>query len=501
MSTFPSPSESASTPPADASQPVELSRRNLLRNGITALFAAGTGAGMTQANAAERPSGVSAKASSMVQEPAREVPIADDVDVIVCGGGPAGVSAAITAARAGAKVRLFEVHGCLGGVWTAGLLSYVLDGDKPGFVKELVAKLTERGSYLPNNASSWFYDPEEMKLLLEELAVTAGVKTQLFTRVVAVQKDASKRVTTIVTESKAGRQAWKAKVFIDATGDGDVGSLAGCAWETGERQECPCQPMTMMAMVIAPDPAALRPFTSHYGGQASWRKEPVANLKEALARANLTASYGTPSLFHVRDRLFNLMINHEYSILAYDAAAVTEATFRARAEIHRVVRGLRKQGGPWDGLQLVATAEQIGIRDGRRILGRYQLTKEDLIAGRVQEDGAVRATFNVDIHAATKEANEKAAYHSAGVKTKPYDIPLRAMIARDVDGLMMAGRCISGDFIAHASYRVTGNAAAMGEATGVVAALAAQSKRLPHDIVWKEAVPVLEGIRKANSVG
>ncbi|HSJ04387.1 MAG TPA: FAD-dependent oxidoreductase [Verrucomicrobium sp.] len=474
-----------------SSSPAEINRRHLLRGAVGAVAAFTAGTSSRNGLQAAESGGATA---SMIQEPARDVPVADDVDVIVCGGGPAGVTAAITAARAGARVRLFEVHGCLGGVWTAGLLSYVLDADKPGFNTEIVRRLQGRDSHTPNTGSSYFYDPEEMKLLLEELCVESGVKTQLFTRVVATQKDASKRLTTIITESKAGRQAWRARVFIDATGDGDVGALAGCEWETGERNQCPCQPLTMMAMVTAPDAPALRPFASHYG-QPSWRKEPVENLRQALAQAGLKASYGTPSLFHVRDRLFNLMINHEYSILAYDAPAVTEATFRARAEINRVVRGLRKLGGPWEGFQLVATAEQIGVRDGRRIIGRYVLTKEDLIEGRKQDDGAVRATFNVDIHAATKEHNEKAAFHSAGVKTKPYDIPLRAMIARDVDALMMAGRCISGDFIAHASYRVTGNAVAMGEATGVVAAMAAQSKVLPHAVDWKEASPLLEKIR------
>ncbi len=98
----------------------------------------------------------------------------------------------------------------------------------------------------------------------------------------------------------------------------------------------------------------------------------------------------------------------------------------------------------------------------------------------------------MDIHALTAEDNTKAAYHNAGVKTQPYDIPLRALIARDVDGLMMAGRCISGDFIAHASYRVTGNAVAMGEAAGATAAVAARTKSLPHDVPWSEVRPVIE---------
>lgn len=430
-------------------------------------------------------------------EPGRELPITDDVDVIVCGAGPAGVTAAITAARSGARVRLFEVHGCLGGVWTAGLLSYVLDGKETGFNAELVAALKQRSAFMPNgsNLKNWFYDPEEMKLLLEELCVQSGVKLQLFSRVVAAYKDGSNRMQTIVTESKSGRQAWRARVFIDTTGDGDLGALAGCKWETGESKECPCQPMTMMAMVTAPDPAALRPFTSHYNNEPSWRKEPVENFKAAIAKAGLKASYGVPSLFYVRDRLFNLMINHEYGVLAFDNDAVTQATLRARAEIHRVVRGLRALGGPWEGLQLVATAEQIGIRDGRRIRGRYVMTKDDLVEGRVQPDGVTRSTFAVDIHATSKEMNDKHGFHSAGVKARPYDIPLRAMIAADVDGLMMAGRCISGDFISHASYRVTGNAVAMGEGAGAVAALASQSKRLPHEVDWSE------GAKKLHEIG
>jgi succinate dehydrogenase/fumarate reductase flavoprotein subunit len=127
------------------------------------------------------------------------------------------------------------------------------------------------------------------------------------------------------------------------------------------------------------------------------------------------------------------------------------------------------------------------------------MTKEDLMQGAVQEDAVVRATFPVDIHALSAEANKTAAYSNAGVKTKPYDIPLRALIARDVDGLMMAGRCISGDFIAHASYRVTGNAVAMGEAAGVAAALAAKNKSAPHEIPWSTVQPVIQRVRSENA--
>lgn len=126
------------------------------------------------------------------------------------------------------------------------------------------------------------------------------------------------------------------------------------------------------------------------------------------------------------------------------------------------------------------------MRDGRRIVGRYTVKKDDLVVGARHEDGVTRATFGVDVHATSADHNKNAAIHATDIKVKAYDIPLRAMIAKDVDGLMMAGRCISGDFISHSSYRVTGNAVGMGEAAGVVAALAATSKRLPQDVAWAE---------------
>jgi len=186
-----------------------------------------------------------------------------------------------------------------------------------------------------------------------------------------------------------------------------------------------------------------------------------------------------------------LMLNHEYGIKPWDAAAISEATVRSRAEVFRVMRALRKLGGVWEGLQIAATAEQIGVRDGRRIHGRHTVTRQDLIEGTRQKDAVTRVTFGVDIHADSKETNQSKPINNGDFKMKPYDIPLRALIAKDVNGLMMAGRCISGDFIAHASYRVTGNATAMGEATGAVAALAAKSQRLPHEVEWSEAVALL----------
>ncbi len=423
-------------------------------------------------------------------EPAMTLPLVGDVDVIVCGAGPAGVSAAITAARAGAKVRLFEWRGCLGGVWTAGLLGYLLDFDKPGFARELLVKLNERGMRRGTSMKSICYEPEGMKLLLEELCVEAGVKFQLHTRVAAAYRD-GRRLTTIVTESKSGRQAWRAPIFIDTTGDGDLGALAGCAWEIGEAKDCPCQPMSLNALLVVKDAAALAAFIHKSDPSAADGIAKDAFLAE-IKRAGHFPSYSKPTLWQVRDNLLLVMMNHEYGIKPYDAAQVTEATVRARAEMNRITNGLRKLGGPWEGVQIAATAEQIGVRDGRRIAGRYTVNTADVTTGARHEDAVVRPTFSIDVHATSAEHNKTNAYSSHGMKVKPYDIPLRALIAKDVDGLMMAGRNISGDFIAHSSYRVTGNSTAMGEAAGVVAAIAAKSHRLPHEVEWSEGVAVLK---------
>src|SRR5690606_17871550 len=118
-------------------------------------------------------------------EKARKLEIKDEVDVIVCGGGPAGIAAAITAARAGASVRVFEVNGCLGGVWTSGLLTWIFEFDKPGLPQEILFRLDDRNARRGTDRDNFVYEPDEMKLLLEDMFVESGIKFLLKTRVVA----------------------------------------------------------------------------------------------------------------------------------------------------------------------------------------------------------------------------------------------------------------------------------------------------------------------------
>ena len=421
-----------------------------------------------------------------IREPERSIPVAEQCDVLVCGGGPAGVAAAVAAARAGARTRLLEVQGCLGGIWTAGLLSYVLDpGGKGGFLPEIVARLAaagapplvERDAQRPWVDGAFCCDPEVMKLVLEQVCHEAGVALQLHTRVVATIKEQPGHLTYVLTESKSGRQAWGASLFVDCTGDGDLAALAGCGFDYGRPGSGETQPMTLMAMVAGIREAelarAIHGRVGTFDDSKDW-------LLAEMRRAGVTPSYGRPTLFDIGHELYALMANHEYGYSGLDAGQVTQATLHARGEVQRIINALRALGGAWAGIRIVATAAHIGVREGRRIHGAYTVTAEDLLSGRRHPDAVCTVNFPVDVHA-TAQAHG-AGYGNEGIRSRPYDIPLRALMARDIDNLLMAGRCISGDFLAHASYRVTGNAVPLGEAAGRLAAQAVAAGCSPAEL-------------------
>lgn len=410
-------------------------------------------------------------------------------DIIVAGGGPAGISAAVAAARAGRRVLLLERQGCLGGVWTAGLLSYVFDFDKSEIGWEIIRRLDALGArrcdktdaYPPDR--DWVYEPEYMKFVCEEMCREAGVKVLLGSPVVAAARDASGRnVASVATESKSGRRDWAAAAFIDCTGDGDLAALAGCGFDYGHPGLPHGQPATLNALVAVDDGDALAPFVSNEPAMWTRDKAPdgsershhicaTRRLMAALREAGVEPSYGDPTLFRLHKNVFCFMANHEYALRVDDAEAISEATMRARREIVGLAAALAARGGPWKGFRVIATAEQIGHRDARRIHGRYTVTKEDIERGATFPDAVTTSRFGIDIHGIDKKMNDaKAAGNSGGVAFRPFQIPLRSCRAKDADNLFMAGRCISGDFYAQASYRVTGSAVALGEAVGKAAA-------------------------------
>ena len=432
------------------------------------------------------PTNVISREKGYVSESRRDIPVKGEFDVIVCGGGPAGIAAAIESGRTGAKTMLIENNGCLGGIWTSGLLTWILDYyQQPGLLKEITEKLRERGAGCPVDTStaSFSFDPEAMKLLLDELCLDAGVTLRLHSRVCGASTN-RRRLTHVITESKSGREAWAANIFVDATGDGDLAALAGCGFDFGDLENSfSSQPFSLLGIVAGIRFEEVKEFTRWVGDKNSISKK---NLLEAIQKGGFEPSYRQPSLFPVTMELFMIMANHEYGFSPFNADDVTKATLTGRKEFHQVIAALRNNGGIWKNIRIISTAEQIGTREGRRIHGLYTVSANDLIQGMHHDDAVAEVRFGVDVHSVLKAHDDKTAGYNRGIRSKPYTIPLRSLIAKDVDGLLLAGRCISGDFISHSSYRVTGPVTTIGQAAGRVAAISAAERTLPQKIGFKQ---------------
>lgn len=401
-----------------------------------------------------------------VTEPARRIPTAGKFEVIVAGGGPAGYAAALRSAREGCQTLLIERQECLGGIWTSGLMPWILDfANKTGIMKELCEELKKRGGYRIGDITLTA-PPEEIRVLLEEQCVKAGVTIRYGTMVTSSITD-NRNIQAVITESKSGREAWDAEIYIDATGDGDLAALSGCRFDYGNSEGL-AQPATLCAMIGGVDPEQVKDFLANSPGGKQ-------RLLDALLQAGVHPTYEHPSIFHYGCGIMGLMSHHAYGVCGFDANSRTRAILSGRAELHRQVQALRTLPG-WEKLVLIGTAAQLGIREARRIQGRKQITIRDLNQQDFPEDTICIPRFGIDIHAPDPEKCRSVLPGSPRVRPEGYGIPYGSLISADMDNLLMAGRCISGDFSMHASYRVSGNAVALGEAAGCGAARAVRRK-------------------------
>ena len=432
------------------------------------------------------------KAEIFIDEPRRRTPVAGRYDVIVCGGGPAGTAAAVRAAENGASVLLLERQGSLGGTWTGSLMTWLMDVEnKSGLLDRLTDGICSLGSLYCRQHGDYSFCPEDMKCVMEQMAVEAGVSLLYHTMLAGVitevpQGGGVPAVKGVITESKSRRQAFLAPVIVDATGDGDAAAMAGCSFFMGEEGTGRMQPMSMIALVCGLSVRDVRPFCLNY---ESCPGEAQRHFQELFASCGIRLSYSMPVLTHLKGDLFSVSLNHEYQVPCDDARQITDAVIRARAEVLGALHKLAAADKRWESAIIAHTADAIGVREGRRIRGNYTVTREDLISGRTFEDGICDVTFNVDIHVSGKTGSGSWDY--GGVCVKPYQIPLRALIAADVRGLVLAGRLISGDFYAHASYRTGGNILKIGEAAGVLAAAAARTGVAPDEVPFDVVREVL----------
>lgn len=379
-------------------------------------------------------------------------------DLIVCGAGPGGTAAAIAAAREGKRVLLMDAAGCLGGYWTSGLMSISLDmPGKGGLPLEIVEKLLAKKRAEWVNKSSYVYDNESMKLVLETMALEAGVEVLLYSRVTdVIMKNG--RIDAILADGMTS-MGFTANFFVDGTGHGRLGELAGCRYEIGfdGRQ----QPGSLES-IVAGVPTALWPSDIH-------NSNVKRKFKKMLMDLGVDCTYPMPLLFRLTPSgmLHKMAVNHQYGVSADDDFGMSRATLEARQEINRAADALASQPG-WETFTLAQTAEQLGLRDSRRLEGLYTVTVEDALRGQHFADGVSPVHFCLDVH--NLAPDYKLPPEVQDYRFKPFDIPMRSLISNQVDNLLMVGRCISGDFLSHSAYRTTCTACALGEAAGLAVA-------------------------------
>jgi hypothetical protein len=407
-----------------------------------------------------------------IHEPARELEVEVEADVIVAGGGPAGVGAALAAAREGARTVLFERFGMLGGMWTAALVNPLFQQQNGWLVAELVQRLEAAGGWQKQDWF-WTFNPEVLKGVLEETLAEAGVDFRYFTWCAAPVMD-EHRVTGVITESKAGRRAALASIVIDATGDGDVAAGAGAEVAFGRSSDGLVQPATLMFQLDGVE-------GNHHP------RDLYPALQEALAAlgSDWQLPFGqvnyAPWIIAVPNHPAVVQATHIYEYNPLDPKSLTGAMVEGRRQARKLSRAFQAIPG-WEQARLVNTASALGIRESRRVRGLYSLCLEDLQRGATFPDAVASCSFCVDIHA--PDGNSANTPHHAPIK--PYEIPYRCLVPKGVDGLLVCGRCISGTHEAHASYRVTGTCMAMGQAVGLAAANAVQQTIAPREVdgVW-----------------
>ena len=391
-------------------------------------------------------------------------------DVIVVGGGPSGAPAGIAAARMGAKTLVIEAQNALGGMWAGGFMNPLFDAtNKKGIMRELIDGLKER------NAFGGFWDKsfifEYMKLLLEEKSIEAGVNLLYDTRYIGCECD-GKRVVGVYVSNIEGISYYEADVFIDATGDASLCADAGVEWQIGENGDyTECQAMTQMFMVSGFPEKYRDGFIMYDVCEDAFSKEGKGNH----------LPFKVPYLISAPNSNFaNVQLTHMRGYNPLSASDRTKAVMEGRQQMISVFEALKNYDGDFKDMSLVGTAPLLGVRESRRIVGEYILNENDLLSGAKFEDGICICGFGIDIH--DSKATKQTVIH-----TKPYQIPFRSLIPKGFEGLLVAGRSISGTHIAMASYRVTGNCCAMGEAAGKAAAYVSKHKcsvrEVPNELI------------------
>lgn len=398
----------------------------------------------------------------------REVSLHSEWDVIVCGAGPSGLAAAVTAARLGMRVMLLERYGSVGGCLTLGNVSTIMGSVAPGTIRdEMVGLLRSR------NVSTGI-DCDEAKGVLIEWLAKEQVTFRLQTPVVdALMQNGTIQGIYVLTQQ--GIVLMRGKVVIDATGDGFVSALAGALVMVGRDEDGLVQPSSIMYTIdgVDPDCTLVCNHEEHYTTFPDGR-EYLALCHQAARDGRLPPCVSIVRLYATGvpgERLVNATQVNGVCVL--NDGDTEQAEIVLRRQIRQVNDFLRTEVPGFADIRVRTSASTLGVRESRRIMGHYQICAEDLLTGHRFEDAVVHnANFPIDIH--NPSGGGQAETEGCPHKAQPYDIPMRALQPLGVEGLVLCGRCISGSHRAHASYRVMNIAMAIGQAAGTMAAVSVQ---------------------------
>lgn len=432
----------------------------------------------------------------------KELPVFRKVDVVVAGAGPAGIGAAVAAARNGAKTLVFEAHGCIGGMGTSGMVSPFMTSYDTGcermiirgVFEELVDRMVKIGGAVdPRDVrneqpyASYFhighnnvtpFDPHAFKLIGMRMLRESGAELLLQTQFIDVIKNGD-RITGVVIANKDGLSVIEAKIVIDCTGDADVAARAGVEYIMGNEEDGNLQPASMFMRIGGADMDVvnahmrehsheIRPFFGPY----SWLIKEYAEDWGDFPRGEICVFADvTPGEFSINcSRILN--------IDATKAEDLTRATMIGQEQCQHIFNFLKKHAPGFENARLISTADAIGIRETRHIAGEYKLTGEEVAACKVHADAIACMATNMDTH------NKKDPGGSFFIpKNGPYfTVPYRCLVPKGISNLLVAGRAISADAIAGSAIRMMPSCMAFGQAAGTAAAMAAAQSIAPKEL-------------------
>ncbi|SDE19749.1 FAD dependent oxidoreductase [Paenibacillus sp. UNCCL117] len=409
--------------------------------------------------------------------PEQKVPVSREVDVVVVGGGASGIAAAISAAKNGAKTLLIEQRGFLGGMGTVSLVpAFCPFTDKrKTIIRGIGLELMERMKAACNpdyrreyeHTLDWVpIDPEVLKRVYDDAAAEHGVSLLYHTFVYdVVLSENGRTIEGIVIVNKTGRSFVRCRYVIDATGDADIAALAGVSFQKGGEQG-ELQPGSMCYMLANVDRQRFLRFLEETGDTGQLHK----TVERAIAEGALPEGRKSISgLAWVNDYLVGVNFGHVFGIDGTKAEDLTRGAIEGRKLAERQTKFFRDYVPGFEQAHLIASGEQVGIRETRRIRGDYVLTAEDFMEARTFPDDIARNAYYIDIHLANSKGSMTFTHLAPG---QSHGVPYRVLLPEGVDNLWVPGRAASSDRAVQGSLRVMPNCFAMGQAAGTAAAMA-----------------------------